>query len=239
MIKINYIPDKPTAVLLIGLIITTSVILGKNHPPVITSIGLKQPFINQEETVPKYLSIGIIITANAYYKILSGSEIIKGGLFRKGLNTIDLDARDLLFDTGKHTYFLEIKTDQYHFRHKICVDIKLARKEFLTPDESSDSHPAIITIVRETGMKKIIHSKEFNPFDPKIPGIINVPSMNLSITGNLVPLVRLFLKKKKPQLPPPLPLTGQFQFSGTGKKSGEKNRITATVKISSIPVEVK
>ena len=66
--------------------------------------------------------------------------------------------------------------------------------------------------------------------DPKNPAAIHIPSMNMNVTGPLVPLVKLFLKKKGP----PPPNSRQLVFSLWKKeKSGTLKKIEAVIRVQS------
>jgi hypothetical protein len=66
--------------------------------------------------------------------------------------------------------------------------------------------------------------------DPKNPAAIHIPSMNMNVTGPLVPLVKLFLKKKGP-LPPN---NRQLALSFWKKeKSGTLKKIEAVIRLQS------
>ena len=66
--------------------------------------------------------------------------------------------------------------------------------------------------------------------DPRNPAAIHIPSMNMNVTGPLVPLVKLFLKKKGP----PPPNNRQLGLSFWKKeKSGTLKKIEAVIRLQS------
>ena len=66
--------------------------------------------------------------------------------------------------------------------------------------------------------------------DPKNPAAIHIPSMNMNITGPLVPLVKLFLKKKGP--PPPNNRQLGLSF-WKKKKAGTLKKVEAVIRLQS------
>lgn len=66
--------------------------------------------------------------------------------------------------------------------------------------------------------------------DPKNPAAIHIPSMNMNITGPLIPFVKLFLKKKGP----PPPNNRQLELSFWKKeKSGTMKKVEAVIRLQS------
>lgn len=85
---------------------------------------------------PKKLVIGIDTSMEAYYKFSDKENVIKGGLFQRGLNTVDIEALDLFEKPGTHIYYLDLKVDDRIEREKIEIDIQLDTPKSEPGDQS-------------------------------------------------------------------------------------------------------
>jgi hypothetical protein len=109
-----------------GIGVDTGWPLEREKLPIITDIGLIKEMPDRAVEPPGELSIGITITNDAFYKLLHQSEMIKGGILKKGFNRVGIAGGDLFGAPGTYVYILETKADQYGFRYEITVDIQLA-----------------------------------------------------------------------------------------------------------------
>lgn len=91
----------------------------------ITDIGLIAKMSQNGSTPPAKLVIGVDITKDVYYKLSDEENVIKGGLFYKGLNLIYIEAYSFFEKSGKRAYFLDLKAGDFILRKEIEIDIQL------------------------------------------------------------------------------------------------------------------
>jgi len=80
-------------------------------------------------TPPLEIRIGINMATPAYYKLSEKDVILCAGLFPIGVNSLSIPAESFFEKTAKHTFLLELKTEQGITRKDIILDIQLAIME--------------------------------------------------------------------------------------------------------------
>ncbi len=80
-------------------------------------------------TPPDRLVIGIDLAESAYYKLSEKQSVIKGGLFKRGISFIEIDARELFNVSGTHVYTLDLKIGDLVLSETIEIDIQLDSEE--------------------------------------------------------------------------------------------------------------
>jgi hypothetical protein len=113
-------------------------------------------------TPPDRLVIGIDLTENAYYKLSEKENVVKGGLFKKGPNFIDIYASDLFKESGTHIYSLDLKVGKLVFREKIEIDIQLDSDDADTQTEDKVKDPEY-KLSMFIGDRLVLSSKKFLP----------------------------------------------------------------------------
>ena len=83
-------------------------LLAQEELPLISDISLINSNINGPNP-PAKLVIGVDMERDAYYKLSDRENTIKGGLFKRGINIISIEADDLFQKSGSHIYFLDFK----------------------------------------------------------------------------------------------------------------------------------
>lgn len=101
----------------------------KERYPLVTEMALIKSDVYYDNTPPSHISIGIDIKNMAYYKLSDETNVIKGGRFLQGFNSIQLEANSLFDRSGSHIYFLDLKTGDFILRKEIRIDIALDTEE--------------------------------------------------------------------------------------------------------------
>ncbi|MFB0565263.1 MAG: hypothetical protein ACETWK_06230 [Candidatus Aminicenantaceae bacterium] len=97
----------------------------KGKYPLVTEIGLIDKDSSYNSASPAILIIGIEIMNNAHYKLSDEKNILEGGLFMKGFNSLSIKSGDIFEGSGSHFYFLDLKADDFSLRKEIEIDIKM------------------------------------------------------------------------------------------------------------------
>jgi hypothetical protein len=113
-------------------------------------------------TPPDRLVIGIDLTENAYYKLSDKENVIKGGLFKKGPNFIDIEANDLFKKSGTHVYSLDLKVGEFVLREKIEIDIQLDFDDVDVQSKNKAENPEY-ELSMFIGDRLVLSSKKFLP----------------------------------------------------------------------------
>jgi len=92
---------------------------------VVTDISLVPDRINDGLNRPTKLVLGVEMAKNAYYKLSDAEEVIKGGLFHRGLNLLTIENSQLFERSATLSYFLDLKVDELTLRKEIEIDIQM------------------------------------------------------------------------------------------------------------------
>lgn len=74
---------------------------------------------------PSEITVGFQVRSEALYKISSRGRVIKGGIFQKGFNSIDLEAGDFFDRTETHSFLLECKAGEAVIQKEIMINIRI------------------------------------------------------------------------------------------------------------------
>ncbi len=206
---------------------------------------------------PAKLVLGLEMANEAYYKLLEGNSVLKGGQFRRGHNSVSLDTKKLLQESGAHTYVLELKAGDLIVRRKLAVDIRLSAfgvvgnqgpsgkiptyvlKLFLGDDllaSSRKSPPATPPI-------KIEMPQPTGVYDPWGPGYQNKPEIPntfpiLGIPAIINELIKSLKKKDEVEPVPPVELKPEIMLVFKGKQQGSREtEIIARLRLDQREIE--
>lgn len=174
---------------------------------------------------PERVVIGIDLAESAYYKLSEQERVFKGGLFKKGINFIDIDANDLFKISGTHVYALDLKIGDLVLREKIEIDIQL---DF--DDDGGDDGVKIKNEVKDPeyklsmfiGDQLVLSSKKFVPKDLKFE--IEKPPL----PENYGPFYEVRGKDKNPMLNSFSIIDAVSAAYGLVKKMIDKKRVRET-----------
>lgn len=74
---------------------------------------------------PQELILGIEMANEAYYKLCRGDEVLKGGQFRRGFNSVAIESGKLFEVSGNYPFVLELKAGNLIVRREVFVDVRL------------------------------------------------------------------------------------------------------------------
>lgn len=77
-------------------------------------------------TPPLEIRIGIQMSTPAFYKLSKKDVILGAGLLPIGVSSLSIPTKSFFEKTAKHTFLLELKTEQRIIRKDIILDVQLA-----------------------------------------------------------------------------------------------------------------
>ncbi|MDH5745114.1 MAG: hypothetical protein OEZ52_16350 [Candidatus Aminicenantes bacterium] len=98
---------------------------GQDLLPLVRDIGLIGDESSKGFAPPDKLMIGVDVFRDVYYKISDGENVIKAGLFTRGLNIVEIEADGLFLESGTHVFFLDLKAGDLTLRKELEIDIQL------------------------------------------------------------------------------------------------------------------
>lgn len=179
------------------------------------------PSANPPETV----LLGIEMAGDVYYKLMEGENILKGGQFHRGFNSVALQAKKLFREPGAFPYVLEFKAGDLVVRRELVIGVQMdyqgimggpadaARNDefilemFFGQELLASSRKTVIS-TRDLGIEVPPPSGKYDPFgpgyqnDPKIPN--SVPIM--AIPAAILEAIKALKKKDEVEPVPPVEL---------------------------------
>lgn len=172
------------------------------------------------------------------YKLTSGTDVIKGGEFRRGFNAVSLETKDLFREPGAHPYVLEFKAGDLVVRREIVLGVQMSAAGSLRKPEAS-SRPAEYIVKIFLGENLLASSRKSPPttpaveidvppptgeYDPYGPGYQNEPKFPSSFPIMAIPavikeLIDEFKKKDKAEPVPPVELRTEMAYAFTKKNA--------------------
>lgn len=73
---------------------------------------------------PERLVLGAEMANETYYKLSDGEAVLKGGLFRRGFNSVSIETKKLFRKSGTYPYFLEFKAGDLIVRRELAIDVR-------------------------------------------------------------------------------------------------------------------
>jgi hypothetical protein len=93
--------------------------------PHVTDLALIGNRIQSGPSPPKEIPLIVETTNDAYYKLSTPKEVLKGGLFKAGANFLKINVDGLFKNSGSYLYFLELKAGDLIIRKEIGIDIQV------------------------------------------------------------------------------------------------------------------
>jgi hypothetical protein len=109
-------------VLLMGLI---CVLPAEGVISLVSEIFLIDSEIYQKYVPPGRILIGVEMESDVLYKLSSQSEVLQGGLLRKGFNSLSIDTQGFFEKSGSHKFVLETKVEDSLAKKEITIDVQL------------------------------------------------------------------------------------------------------------------
>ncbi len=74
---------------------------------------------------PGEITLGVEMEAEALYKISAQNEILRGGLLRRGFNSLRISTGGFFEKSDSHVFVLEMKSDDSLEKREITIDVRL------------------------------------------------------------------------------------------------------------------
>ena len=179
---------------------------------------------------PETLVLGVEMAGEAYYKFLDGENVLKGGLFRRGFNSVSVETKKLLRESGTHSYFLELKAGHMIVRRELAVDVH--RDYFgVMPEPTEQGKNPEYVLKMFLGNNLLASTRKTLPspplkvaipppggvYDPFGPGYQNKPKIPNSIPITALPaaiydLIKRLTKRDEVEPVPPVELKPEVAF---------------------------
>jgi hypothetical protein len=189
----------------------------------VESSGITSPPVSISP--PETLVLGVEMASDAYYKLSDAHDTLKGGLFRRGFNSVSIEARKLFRESGTYPYYLEFKAGDLIVKRELVIEVR--RDSFGVagkPAEPGKTPEYVLKMF--LGDKLLALSRKF----------LSAPPIKVQIPppgGTLDPFGPGY--QNKPKIPPPIPLTAlPAAISDLIKSLTKRNRVEPVP-----PVELK
>jgi hypothetical protein len=191
---------------------------------------------------PEKLLLGVEMANNVLYKFISGERVVKGGEFRRGFNSIGLEARELFSEPGIHPYVLEFKAGDLIVRREIVLGVQMSAAGLWREPAGPGRRPDYIIKIF-LGENLLASSRKSLPvtpasqietpppsgqYDPFGPGYQNEPQIPSSFPIMAIPavikeLIDQFKKKDEIEPVPPVELKTEMAFTFTKKNAMDRD----------------
>lgn len=74
---------------------------------------------------PGEIILGVEMEADALYKLSAQDEILRGGMLRKGFNSLRISTKGYFEKSGSHVLVLEMKSNESLEKREITIDVRL------------------------------------------------------------------------------------------------------------------
>lgn len=174
---------------------------------------------------PESVLLGIEMASDVYYKLTDGDNILKGGQFHRGFNSVTLQAKKLFREPGAFPYVLEFKAGDLVVRRELVIGVQMDLQGILGSPTGGPSNDKFIlemffgqellassrkTVIstRDLGIEVPPPSGKYDPFgpgyqnDPKIPNSIPI----MAIPAAILEVIKALKKKDEVEPVPPVEL---------------------------------
>lgn len=174
---------------------------------------------------PETILLGIEMASDVYYKLTDGENILKGGQFHRGFNSVALQAKKLFREPAAFPYVLEFKAGDLIVRRELVVGVQMEYQGILGGPASAAKNDEFIlemffgqellassrkTVIstKDLGIEVPPPSGKYDPFgpgyqnDPKIPNSIPI----MAIPAAILEAIKALKKKDEVEPVPPVEL---------------------------------
>jgi hypothetical protein len=179
---------------------------------------------------PERLVLGIEMANEVYYKLSDGENVLKGGLFRRGFNSVTIETKKIFRNSGAYPYFLEFKAGDLIVRRELAIDVRRDSYGVIgKPAEQSKNPEFVLKIF--LGDELLASSRKFLPspplkidipppggvYDPFGPGYQNDPKLPnsfpiMSLPAAIYELIKSLTNRDKAEPVPPVELKPEVAF---------------------------
>ena len=172
---------------------------------------------------PETVLLGIEMASDVYYKLRDGENILKGGQFHRGFNSVAIEAKKLFRASGAFPYVLEFKAGDLVVRRELIIGVQMdlqgilgsptggpRNDEFILEmffgQELLASSRKTVFSTRDLGIEVPPPSGKYDPFgpgyqnQPKIPNSIPI----MAIPAAILEAIKALKKKDEVEPVPPV-----------------------------------
>ena len=192
--------------------------------PLAQEIALIDARYPEDIPLPAAQIVVVDMANEAYFKFSDDSGTLRGGLFRRGFNSLSLDMNDLFRNAGPRLFTLELKSEDLIVRKEIEVSVRIdSRTVIKAKDEEARKQEYTLSLFVNDQLAAVSKKSlpyrlpwsfplpppngRFMPFGPVDPRDRNNPMIN-SVPIMAIPMVITellnALKKGKPVETPPI-----------------------------------
>lgn len=197
----------------------------------------KAPQANPPETV----LLGVEMGSDVYYKLMDGGNILKGGQFHRGFNTVILESKNLFREPGAFPYVLEFKAGDLIVRRELVIGVQMdyqgtlggpasaSRKDefilemFFGQELLASSRKTVIS-AKELGIEPPPPSGKYDPFGPGYQNNPKTPNSFpiMAIPAAILEAIKALKKKDKVEPVPPVELKADMMVPFIRSNAGGK-----------------
>lgn len=134
---------KTIALICLSFLLVGSLAASQQTDEIIKEIFLIKNPNESSVTAPLEIRLSIDMAAPVYYKLSKKDVILNAGFFPMGVNSLSIPTELFFEKNAKHSFLLELKTEDAVIRKEIVLDIQLAIMESLKkvePEQEISGH---------------------------------------------------------------------------------------------------
>jgi len=224
--------------------------------PWVLKIGLVSPGgpvqLKPAGNPPETILLGVEMASDVLYKLTDGENVLKGGQFRRGFNSIPLQAKKLFRTPGAFPYTLEFKAGDLVVRRELIIGVQLDRQGMLAnPADAAAGAEFILEMffgqeLLASSRKTSVTTKEMvievpppsGKYDPFGPGYQNDPKLPsgvpiMAVPAAIMEAIKALKKRDEVEPVPPVELKPDLVFPYTQPGSaGDLIEVKARVSLA-------
>lgn len=163
---------KKRALLILFFLLLGTVSSAQQESSLIKGIFLIKNPTEKFVTPPLEIRIGIQMATPAYYKLSEKDVILGAGLLPVGVSSLSIPTESFFEKTAKHTFLLELKTEQGITRKDIILDIQIAIMETpkkMEPEQKVPEYKLSLYIENQLVSTQIKQMEKTIPIRTELP----------------------------------------------------------------------
>lgn len=163
---------KKMALLILFFLLLGTVSAAQQEDSLIKGIFLIKNPTEKFVTPPLEIRIGIQMATPAYYKLSEKDVILGAGLLPVGVSSLSIPTESFFEKTAKHTFLLELKTEQGITRKDIILDIQIAIMETpkkMEPEQKVPEYKLSLYIENQLVSTQIKQMEKTIPIRTELP----------------------------------------------------------------------
>lgn len=195
---------------------------------------------------PERLVLGVEMASETYFKLSDSEKVLKGGLFRRGFNSVAIGTKKLFREPGTYSYFLEFKAGDLIVRRELAIDVRRDSFGVIQKPVAQGKNPEYV-VKMFLGEDLLASSRKSLPspplkidipppggvYDPFGPGYQNDPKIPspfpiMALPAAIYDLIKSLTKRDDVEPVPPVELKSEVAFVFNEKNaSGDQIEVKA------------